>query len=135
MLSGSSGASYMVSRAGVDVDAFERLAGDALHAAGIAAEQQADFVVGTVALVDADFLSFALRKVDQFGRHGQPGGLLQQRAELAAQRAARNVRPAEGVLDDGIIGAADFERAFAGADVQAGLAIQVAFENQFSNES
>ena len=40
--------------AGVD-----RLAGDAVHAAGIAAEQQADFVIGAVALVDADLLAFA----------------------------------------------------------------------------
>ena len=47
---------------------------------------------------------------------------------LAAQRAARDVGQAEGVLDHRIIGAADFERALAGADVQSGLAVQVAVD-------
>ena len=40
---------------------IQRLALHALHAAGIAPEQQADLVVGTVALVDADLLPLAAR--------------------------------------------------------------------------
>ena len=47
---------------------LQRLAFHALHAARIAAEQQADFVVGTVALMDAHLLAAALRKIHQLGR-------------------------------------------------------------------
>jgi hypothetical protein len=55
---------------------LQRFALHALHAARIAAEQQADFVVGTVALMDPHFLPLAARKVHQFGRNRQAGGLL-----------------------------------------------------------
>ena len=112
----------------------ERFALHALHAPGIAAEQQADFVVGTVALVNAHFLALAARKVDQLAGHRQSAGLLEQRADLAAQRTARHVRPAEGILDHGIVGTADLERALAGADVQAGFAEHFAFENQLPDQ-
>ena len=68
MLSGISGASYTVRRAGLAALRLERFAGHALHASRIAPEQQADFVVRPVALVDADFLALALRKIHQFAR-------------------------------------------------------------------
>ena len=113
---------------------FQRLAGHPIHAARTAPEQQANVVVRPVALVNADFLAFALRKIHQLGRNRQAGGLLQQRAKLPPQRAAGNIGQAEGVLHDRIIRAADFERAFAGADVQTGLAGDVSFENQFSDQ-
>ena len=72
MLSGSSGASNTASRAGVACAGVERFALHALHAPGIAAEQQADFVVRTVALVNAHFLPLAARKVDQFAGTASP---------------------------------------------------------------
>ncbi len=84
--------------------------------------------------MDSHFLAAALRKKHQLRRRGHAERVLQQRAHLAAQRAARNIRQAEGVLDDRIIGAANFERAFAGSDVQAGFAVQVARQNQFPDE-
>ncbi len=66
-----------------------------------------------------------------------PVRLLEQRADAAAQRTAGNIRTAEGIFDDGVIGAADFERAFARADVQAGFAVQVpsriSFPSSFSS--
>ncbi len=107
---------------------------DAIHAARAAPEQQTNFVVRPIALVNAHFLPFALGKIHQFGGHRQAGGLLQQRANLPPQRAARDVGQAEGVFHHRIIRAADFERALAGADVQSGLARQIAFQNQFSNQ-
>ena len=114
--------------------ALERLAGTAIHAARIAAEQEADLVVRTVALVNANFLALALRQVDQLGGNGQSARLFEQRAELAAQRTAGNIRAPERILDDGIVGAADFERAFARADVQSGFAVQLAFEDQLADQ-
>ncbi len=71
---------------------------DALHAAGSAAEEEADFVIGTIALVDADFLALALGEVDEFRGDGHAGGLLEQRADAAAQGTAGDVRTAEAHL-------------------------------------
>jgi hypothetical protein len=77
--------------------------------------------------VDAHFLAFALGQINQFAGDGEAHGLFEKRAQAAAQRTAGDVRDAESVFDDGIIGAADFERAFAGANVQTGLAVDLAF--------
>ena len=134
MLSISSGASKTVRRAGVALWLSKRLAGDALHASGVAAEQQADVIVGPVALVDPHFLALAPRKIDQLRGHRRAGELLEQRADLAAQRTARDVRAAGGVLYDRVVRAADLERSFARADVQSGFAMQLAFEDQLANQ-
>ena len=72
MLSGSSGASIHRQARGRGLRGLERFALHALHAARIAAEQQADLVVGTVALVDAHFLALALAK-DTPARRARPG--------------------------------------------------------------
>ena len=53
---------------------------------------------------------------------------------LPAQGAARDVGQAEGVFYHRIVRAADFERAFAGADVQAGFAVQLADQDQFPDQ-
>ena len=45
-----------------------------------------------------------------------------------------HIGTAEGILHHGIIGSADLERAFACAHVQAGLAVQFAFEDQLADE-
>ena len=79
-------------------------------------------------------LSTALGQEHQLRRSGESQGVFKQRAELAPQRAARNIRQPESILDDRVIRAADFERALARADVQAGLAMQVAGENQFPDQ-
>ena len=113
---------------------FKRLPCHPLHAARIAAEQDADFVVRTVALVNADFLPFALRKIHQFGRNREAGRLLEQRPQPAAQRTAGDVGQAKRVLHDRIVGAADFERTFARADVQPGFASDLAFEDQLADQ-
>ena len=84
--------------------------------------------------MDANFLPLAPRKVDQLGGNRQAAGLFQQRPQPAAQRAARHVGASEGVLDHRVVGAADFERSLAGADVQACLAVQIAFQNQLADE-
>ena len=55
--------------------------------------------------------------------------MFEQRAQAAAQGTAGNIGAPEGILNDRIVGAADIERAFAGADVQTGLAEQFAFED------
>ncbi len=52
----------------------------------------------------------------------------------AAQRAAGDVGAAVRILHDRVIGAADFERAFARADVQTGLAVHFAFEDQLADQ-
>ena len=88
---------------------FERLSLHALHAARIAAEQQADLVVRPVALVDADLLPFAFGQIHQFGRRSQSESVFEQRTNPAAQRAPRNIGKTEGILDYRIIGTADFE--------------------------
>jgi hypothetical protein len=88
-----------------------------LHAARAAAEEETNFVIGTVALVNPYFLPLPFGKEDEFRRHGQAGGLLEQRPDTAAERTAGDVGTAEGILNDGVIGAADFERALACADV------------------
>ena len=105
-----------------------------LHAARAAAEQDADFVVRPVALVDANLLAFALRNKDQFGRYGRSGSLLEQRANPSAQSAAGDVGAAVGVLYYRVIRAADFQRAFARPDVQARFAVHLAFEDQLSDQ-
>ena len=112
----------------------EAFALHALHAAGIASEEQADFVVGAVALVNAHLLPLAAREVDQLAGHRQPAGLLEQRTDLAAQRTARHIRPAEGILDHGIVASADLQRALAGADVEAGFTEHFAFEDQLPDQ-
>ncbi len=99
-----------------------------------ATEEDADFVIGPVTLVDANLLAFALRDVDQLRGDGHASGLLEQRAQAAAKRAAGDVGPAVGVLYDRIIGAADFEGAFARSDVETGLAVHLAFENQLADQ-
>jgi hypothetical protein len=113
---------------------FERFALHALHAARAAPEQQADFVVGPVALVNAHFLAFAPGKVHQLGGNGQAGG--SARAASGSCRAASCParRDAKRVFHHRIIGAADFERAFARAHVQAGFAGHFAFQNQLADE-
>ena len=88
---------------------LKRLARHALQASWIASEQQADFVVRPVALVNADFLAFALRKINQFVGHCHTGRLLQQRSQFASQRTAWNIGQSEGILNDGVVGAADFK--------------------------
>src|SRR5579884_3555928 len=113
---------------------LERLAGSAFHAAGAASEQEADFVVGAVALMNANFLAASARQVHQLGRHCEAERLFQQRAQASAQGAAGNIGEPEGILDDGIVGPADLEGAFAGADMQAGAAFQLSFENQLSDQ-
>jgi len=55
-------------------------------------------------------------------------------ADLAAQGTARYVRTAKRIFDDGIIRAADFQRALARANVQAGLAMHLAFKDQLADE-
>jgi hypothetical protein len=84
--------------------------------------------------MDADFLALTLRKIDEFGGDGEAGGLLEKGTDTAAEAAAGHVGTAEGILDDRIIGAADFERAFPRADVQAGFAVHDSFEDQFADE-
>ena len=84
--------------------------------------------------MNADFLAFAFGQIHQFGGGGQAERVFEQRTDAAAQRTAGDVGQAEGVLDDRIIGAADFERALAGADVQAGFAVQVARQNQLAHQ-
>ncbi|MGC4048741.1 MAG: hypothetical protein QM757_04370 [Paludibaculum sp.] len=54
-------------RAGVADLRFEGVAGDTLHAAGVAAEEDADFVGRVVGLVDAYFLAAAAGEVDEIG--------------------------------------------------------------------
>ena len=114
--------------------AIEIAAADLFHAAGAAAEEDADFVVRPVRLVDADFLAFALGQVDEFGGDGGAGGLFEERADASAQGAAGDVGAAVGVFDDGVIGAADFEGAFASSDVETGFAMQLAFEDQLADQ-
>ena len=84
--------------------------------------------------MDAHFLAFALRDEDQFGRHRHAGRLFEQRANASAQRAAGDIRTAVRILHDRIIRAADFERALARADVQTGLAVHLAFEDQLADQ-
>ena len=87
-----------------------------------------DRLVGRRQLIDR----FRINAVDLVLR--QPARLLDERAKLAAQRAARHVGPPEGVLDHRVVGASDFKRSLAGAYVQAGLTNQIAFQNQFPNQ-
>ena len=79
------------------------------------------------------FVPFVTRNVDHLGRDGDTRELLEQRTDLTAQRAARNIGTPGGVFDHGIIRAANFERPFARADMQPGFAMQFPFENQFSD--
>jgi len=105
-----------------------------LRAARAAAEQDADFVVRPVALMNANFLALAFRNVDEFGGHGHAGGLFQQGPDTAAQRAAGHIGTPLCILDDGIIRTADFQRAFARADMEAALAKHFAFEDQLTDQ-
>jgi len=84
--------------------------------------------------MNANFLPLALGKIDELGRHRETRRLLQERADLASERTAGNVGQPEGVFDYRIIGAADFERSLPRPDVQPGVAGDVAFQNQFSNQ-
>ena len=134
MLSAISGASYTVSRAGVAVVDSNASPDTRSMRPGLRPNRYADVVVRPVALMDAHFLALAFGKINQLGRNRQPRRLLQQRPQLAAQRAARDVRQSKGILDHRIIGAANFERSFPGADVQPGLAGDVSLEDQFSDQ-
>jgi hypothetical protein len=118
-----------------DVAGFEGIALDAVHAAGIAAEQEADGVVDAVALVDADFLAAAAGEVDHLLRGSKAEGVFEEGAEAAAEGGTGDDGASEGILDDGVIGAADFERAFAGADVEAGEADERGVEDEFASEA
>src|SRR5690349_7918156 len=84
--------------------------------------------------MNAHFLPFAARKIDQLGRRGGARELLEQRTDLAAERASGNVRMSGSVFDYRIVGAADFERALAGANVQSGLTMQFALQNQLADQ-
>jgi len=79
--------------------------------------------------MDANFLSTAPGEIDEFFGRGQAVGMFEQASESAAEGRARDDGTAEGILDDGIIGAADFEGAFAGPNVQAGFAMQDGVED------
>ena len=85
---------------------LERLAGDSVDPAGVAAEQEADLVIRPVTLVNPHLLAPPLRHIDKFGRNRESHRLFQQRAEPAAERTARDVRASEGILHDGIVGPA-----------------------------
>ena len=85
-------------------DAIERLAPHALHArrgCGRTAgrSRRPDGRSGGCALPGRGVWTR-----DQLGGHGQPPDLLEQRPQLAAQRAAGNVGPSERILDHGIVG-------------------------------
>jgi hypothetical protein len=84
--------------------------------------------------MDANFLAFALGNVDEFRRNSHSRGLLKQGADTATQGAAGNVGASESVLYDGIIGAANFERALPRPDMEAGFAVESAFKNYFSQQ-
>ena len=100
----------------------------------MAAEQQANLVVRTVTLVYADLDALAPGKVSELGGNGVAGGLLQQGTQASTERTAGDVRTAKGVFDDRIVGAADFERAFAGANVEAGFAVQLGVDDQLAQK-
>jgi hypothetical protein len=61
--------------------------------------------------------------------------MFQQAAQPAAERRAGHDGTAEGVFNDRIVGAADFERAFAGADVEAGEADERSVDDQLAGEA
>src|SRR5437762_5006117 len=72
--------------------------------------------------------------MDPLGGYRQAQESLEKRAKFSAQRASRDVRLSERVFYNGIIGSADFERTLARADVQAGLAMQITFQDQLPDE-
>jgi hypothetical protein len=78
-------------------------------------------------------LAAALREIHHL-RRVQASGLFEERAKLAPQRAARYVGTAERIFDDGIIAAADLQRALAGADVETGFTEHFAFEDQLPDQ-
>src|SRR6478672_5446522 len=84
--------------------------------------------------MNADFLAFPLREVDQLRRNRESAGLFEQRPELSAKGTPGNVRAAPGVFYDWIVRTADFKRAFPRADVQTGFAVQVAFQDELANQ-
>src|SRR5262245_7135448 len=112
---------------------IDRIAAHALHAPGISAEKDADLVVRPVALMDADFLPAALREIDQLVRR-ETIGLFEQRAEPSAQRAARDIGAPESILHNWVVGAANFERSFAGANMKTGLAREIGLKNKLSEK-
>ena len=79
--------------------------------------------------------SAAARKIDHFFGRGEAEGMFQQAAQATAERGAGHDRTAEGVFDYRIIGAANFQRAFAGANVQAGETQERGIDDQFAGEA
>jgi len=111
------------------------VAGGALHAAGVAAEQEADFIAWFVGLVDAHFLAAAARQEDEIGRGDRARGVFEQRTEFAADGAAWDIWAAEGVFDDGVIGSTKVVRSFASSYMEAGRANHFAIQQEFPDEA
>ncbi len=89
--------------------AVHEIAAGLFHAARAASKEKTNFIIRTVALMNTDFLSLPLRKEHQLSRDCHARCLFQQRPDASAKGTARHVRTAEGIFDDRIIGAADFE--------------------------
>jgi len=112
--------------------ALQRVSHHSLHAPGIASEQDADFIVGAVALVDAHLLPTPPRQIHQLGGNGQPRALLQQRPQPPAQRGCPEYRGRPNAsLITGLSELPISSEPLPAPHVQARLAMQLALEQQF----
>ncbi len=114
---------------------IDMIARGSLHAARVASEQETDLVAGLVGLMDADFLAAAAGEEDEVRGRDRAGGVLEQRTDLAPDGTTRDVGAAEGILNNGVIGAAQVEGAFPGSDMESGLADHFAIKQEFSDEA